>query len=75
MQYVAIRLFGNGAMKRHKHTLEPETTNLGDFDSMNQAIDQACQQLRCNHICHGVLSEGEGLGGFLVVDTQELTQI
>ena len=33
MQYVAIRLFGDGAMKRHKHTQEPETTALGDFDS------------------------------------------
>lgn len=34
MQYVAIRLFGDGAMKRHKHTQEPETTALGDFDSL-----------------------------------------
>lgn len=75
MQYVAIRLFGNGAMKRHKHTLEPETTPLGEFESMDEAIEQACSQLTCNHICHGVLSEGEGEGGYMVVDTQELAQI
>lgn len=75
MQYVAIRLFGNGAMKRHKDTLEPETTTLGEFESMDDAIEQACSQLNSNHICHGVLSEGEGLGGFLVIDTQELATI
>ncbi|NAW58743.1 MULTISPECIES: hypothetical protein [unclassified Vibrio] len=75
MQYVAIRLFGDGAMKRHKFTLEPETTSLGEFDSMAEAIEQACEQLSCNHVRHGILSEGEGLGGFMVVDTQELTSI
>lgn len=75
MQYVAIRLFGNGALKRHKHTLEPETTTLGEFDSVDEAIEQACSQLTCNHICHGVLSEGEGEGGYMVVDTQELATI
>ena len=75
MQYVAIRLFGDGAMKRHKETLEPETTAIGDFETMSEAIDQACHQLSCNHICHGVLSEGAGKGGFLVIDTQELAQV
>lgn len=75
MQYVAIRLFGDGAMKRHKHTLEPETTTLGDFESLDEAIEQACLQLGCNHIRHGVLSGGEGLGGFMVMDTQELAQV
>lgn len=75
MQYVAIRLFGNGAMKRHKDTLELETTALGDFDSLNDAVNQACEQLKCNHVRHGVLSEGEGLGGFIVVDAQEFVQI
>lgn len=75
MQYVAIRLFGDGAMKRHKQTLEPETTALGDFDCLDDAANQACLQFNCNHICHGVLSEGEGKGGFLVVDAQEFVEL
>ena len=75
MQYVAIRLFGDGAMKRHKDTMELETTTLGEFESMKEAISQACLQLKCNHIGHGMLSEGEGRGGFMVVDTQELAAI
>ncbi|NRF60926.1 hypothetical protein [Vibrio coralliilyticus] len=75
MQYVAIRLFGDGAMKRHEETQEPETTALGEFDSLDDAVGQACEQLKCNHVRHGVLSEGEGRGGFIIVDTQELVQI
>ncbi|HDM8044347.1 TPA: hypothetical protein P0E04_002504 [Vibrio campbellii] len=75
MEYVAIRLFGDGAMKRHKHTQELEATTLGDFDCMDEAIQQACEQLKCNHVRHGVLSEGEGEGGFIVVDTQEFVEI
>ncbi|MDC5872210.1 hypothetical protein OPW39_25745 [Vibrio europaeus] len=75
MQYVAIRLFGDGAMNRHEQTQEPETTALGDFDSLDDAVSQACEQLKCNHVRHGVLSEGEGKGGFIVVDTQELAEI
>lgn len=75
MQYVAIRLFGDGAMKRHEQTQEPETTVLGDFDLFDDAVSQACEQLKCNHVRHGVLSEGEGQGGFIVVDTQELAEI
>lgn len=54
MQYVAIRLFGDGAMKRHKHTLEPETTTLGDFDSLDEAIEQACLQCICVYLLMGL---------------------
>lgn len=75
MEFVAVRLFGNGAMKRHNKTLEPETTALGDFDNAADAIAQACHQLKCNHIRHGILSEGEGQGGFIVMDIQELAEI
>ncbi|ELH7948895.1 hypothetical protein Q9F39_000359 [Vibrio fluvialis] len=74
MEYVAIRLFGDGAMKRHNKTLEPEATALGDFDNAADAIAQACHQLKCNHVRHGILSEGEGKGGFIVMDIQELVQ-
>lgn len=73
MQYVAIRLFGAGAIKRHKQTLAPQTTALGEFDCLDDAVNQACQQLSCHHVRHGLLSRGEGEGGFIVVDAQEFT--
>lgn len=75
MEYVAVRLFGDGAMKRHKKTFEPETTALGDFENVSDAIAQACHQLNCNHVRHGILSEGEGAGGFIVMDIQELAEV
>lgn len=72
MEFVAVRVFGDGALKRHEVTAELETTALGEFEHMDEAIAQACHQLSCNHLCHGVLSEGEGRGGFIVMDIQEL---
>lgn len=78
MEYFALRLFGDGAMKRHPKTFEPEVTQLGDFDSLADAVKQACVQLNCNTVGNersGVLSQGEGAGGFMVVDAQELAAV
>ncbi len=75
MEYFALRLFGDGAMKRHKDTFDPEVTCLGEFDSLDEAVKQACAQLDCNHLLRGVLSQGEGAGGYMVVDAQELAAV
>lgn len=75
MEYFALRLFGDGAMKRHHETFEPEVTELGDFDSLDEAVKQACAQLDCNHLLRGILSQGEGAGGYMIVDAQELTEL
>ncbi|MET2901666.1 hypothetical protein ABXV22_25730 [Vibrio rotiferianus] len=75
MEYFALRLFGDGAMKRHHETFEPEVTKLGDFDSLDEAVKQACAQLDCNHLLRGILSQGEGAGGYMVVDAQELIEL
>ncbi|BDR21121.1 hypothetical protein [Vibrio sp. STUT-A16] len=75
MEYFALRLFGDGAVKRHAKTLEPEVTKLGDFDSLDDAVKQACAQLDCNHLLRGILSQGEGAGGYMIVDAQELTEV
>lgn len=75
MEYFALRLFGDGAMKRHFETLEPEVTTLGEFDSLDLAVKQACAQLDCNHLLRGVLSQGEGAGGYIVLDAQELAAV
>ncbi|MEL7290442.1 MAG: hypothetical protein AAGJ78_04685 [Pseudomonadota bacterium] len=75
MEYFALRLFGNGAMKRQPKTFEPEVIQLGEFDSQDEAVKQACAQLDCNHLLRGVLSQGEGEGGYMVVDAQELGEM
>ncbi|MBU2898029.1 hypothetical protein [Vibrio hepatarius] len=75
MEYFALRLFGDGAMKRHYQSHEPEVTELGEFDSLDSAVKQACAQLDCNHLLRGVLSQGEGAGGYMVVDAQELAAV
>ena len=75
MEYFALRLFGDGAMKRHAKTFEPEVTKLGNFDSLDDAVKQACAQLDCNHLLRGILSQGEGTGGYMIVDAQELTEV
>ncbi|WP_182032927.1 hypothetical protein [Vibrio diabolicus] len=75
MEYFALRLFGDGAMKRHHETFEPEVIKLGDFDSLDLAVKQACVQLDCNHLLRGILSQGEGAGGYMVVDAQELVAV
>ncbi len=78
MEYFALRLFGDGAMKRHPKTFEPEVTQLGDFDSFSDAVKQACVQLNCNTVGNersGVLSHGEGAGGYIVVDVHELADV
>ena len=75
MEYFALRLFGDGAMKRHAKTFEPEVTKLGDFYSLEDAVKQACAQLDCNHLLRGILSQGEGAGGYMIVDAQELTEV
>ncbi|OEE30750.1 hypothetical protein A1QO_15570 [Vibrio genomosp. F10 str. ZF-129] len=75
MEYFALRLFGDGAMKRHTKTFEPEVTKLGDCESFEDAVKQACAQLECNHLLRGVLSQGEGAGGYMVVDAQELAAV
>ncbi|MEF1254564.1 hypothetical protein [Vibrio sp. M260112] len=75
MKYFALRLFGDGALKRHNQTFEPEVTPLGEFDSLESAVEQACAQLDCNHLLRGVLSQGEGAGGYIVMDAQELAAV
>ncbi|MEF1257119.1 hypothetical protein [Vibrio sp. M260112] len=41
MKYFALRLFGDVALKRHNQTFEPEVTPLGEFDSLESAVEQA----------------------------------
>jgi len=64
-----------GGVIRHEDTQEVANLMVGDFDSLNQAIEQACVSLSCTHLTKGVLSKGNGKGGFMLVTTQELESV
>ncbi|PFG55727.1 hypothetical protein ATG66_2043 [Vibrio sp. ES.051] len=75
MQYAAIMLCPVGGVIRHEDTQEVANILVGDFESLEVAIEQACQDLSCTHLHKGVISKGKGKGGFMLVTTQELEAV
>lgn len=78
MQYAAVRLCPEGGVIRHEDTQEVANILVGDFDSMQDAVNQACHDLDCV-VMHprekGIISKGRGKGGFMLVTTQELGEV
>lgn len=72
MQYAAIFVTPDGGFIRHQQTQEVANILIGDFEYFDDAINQACRDLNCQHLNKGVLTKGEGKGGFMVVTTQDL---
>ncbi|UTZ33603.1 hypothetical protein HB762_20235 [Vibrio campbellii] len=75
MQYSAIQLCSDGGIVRHEDTQEVANVPVGEFESMADAVNQACLDLICTHLYKGVISKGEGKGGYMLVTTQELREI
>ncbi|HAT8546220.1 hypothetical protein BBM68_05330 [Vibrio parahaemolyticus] len=75
MQYAAVMLCPDGGIIRHQDTQEVANVFVGDFDSMEEAVNQACLDLSCTHLHKGVISKGTGKGGFMLVTTQELGEV
>ncbi|HBI3715630.1 TPA: hypothetical protein K4M41_004447 [Vibrio parahaemolyticus] len=75
MMYLAVYLGGNGALLVDKKTHEPLNHQLGEFDGDDEAIQNACEQLECQHVHRGVITKGYGLGGFMVMNEQEFSAI
>ncbi|QXO19230.1 hypothetical protein [Vibrio ostreae] len=75
MQYAAVMLCPDGGVIRHEETQEVANILIGDFDSMDDAINQACSELSCTHLLNGVISKGQGKAGFMLVTTQELEAV
>lgn len=75
IHYLAIALGGDGGIVRHPKTQQVKATAIGEFDSMADAINQACQQFDCTHLLKGVISKGQGLGGYMVVNSQEFAEL
>lgn len=75
MMYTAILLCPAGGVVRDEETQQVANVEVGDFESMNEAIDHACYQLECAHIHNGVITKGYGKGGYMLVTTQELEEV
>ncbi len=78
MQYAAVRLCPEGGVVRHVETQEVANVLVGDFDSLLDAMNQACRDLDCSimHPVHsGIISKGRDKGGYLLVTTQELGEV
>ncbi|PJC85323.1 hypothetical protein CSW98_15970 [Vibrio sp. HA2012] len=75
MMYTAVHLCPDGGVIRHPDTQEVANIQIGDFDSMDDAIQQACLDLKCTQMHNGTLTKGYGKGGFMVVPTQELEAV
>lgn len=78
MEYAAVMLCPEGGVIRHVDTQEVANVLVGDFDSMQDAVNQACSDLDCV-VMHprekGIISKGRGKGGFMLVTTQELGEV
>ncbi|EKO3565648.1 hypothetical protein P0E95_001992 [Vibrio metschnikovii] len=72
MQYAAVMLCPSGGVIRHEETQQVANVFVGDFESIDDAIHQACLDLKCQHLHKGVISKGKNKGGFMVVTTQDL---
>ncbi|HCE1985933.1 TPA: hypothetical protein N2750_003930 [Vibrio parahaemolyticus] len=75
MMYAAVQLCPSGGIVRHEDTQEAASVLIGDFESMDDAVQQACSDLKCKLVRNGVLSKGYGLSGYMVVTTQELEAV
>ncbi|EKO3922816.1 hypothetical protein GCS56_000033 [Vibrio metschnikovii] len=75
MHYAAVMLCPSGGIVRHEETQQVANVLIGDFESMLDAVNQACRDLDCS-VLHpvnkGIISKDRGKGGFMVVTTQDL---
>ncbi|MGL4193212.1 MAG: hypothetical protein ACRCRU_11755 [Vibrio sp.] len=75
MQYAAVLLCPAGGIVRNEQTQQVANVFVGDFETEEQAIQQACLDLSCKHLKNGVISKGYGKGGFMIVTTQDLEAV
>ena len=75
MMYSAVQLCPSGGIVRHEETHEVANILIGNFDSMDVAVKEACTNLKCTEIHNGVITKGYGKGGYMLVTTQELEEV
>ncbi|EKO3919212.1 hypothetical protein GCS60_000036 [Vibrio metschnikovii] len=75
MHYAAVMLCPSGGIVHHEETQQVANVLIGDFESMLDAVNQACRDLDCSvlhPVNRGIISKGRGKGGFMVITTQDL---
>ncbi|MBJ2145346.1 hypothetical protein JC606_02995 [Vibrio sp. IB15] len=75
MNYVAVALNNGGGVVRHDETSEVKSVLLGEFDSIEPAINTACDLFKCHHVMNGVIIKGNHTGGHMIMDIQDLAAL
>jgi len=75
MMYLAIELCPNGGMREHPKTHELRTVEIGECETKQDAIDNACQQLDCCQLFRGVIGRPKGQGGYVVLNAHEYAEV
>ena len=75
LNFVAVTMNSGGGVVRDKDTGALMVKQIGEFENRDDAIKTACEILDCTHILNGVLARGNHTGGFLLCDSQELSEL
>ena len=75
MMYLAIKICPDGGTIRDADTCEPHTVEIGDHESKDDAVENACQMLDCRQLFRGVIRSLKSKGGYIVLDSQEHAEI
>jgi len=74
LNFLAVYLNSGGGVVRNS---EGEVMNmqLGEHESAELAIENACELFNCRHVMNGVCVKGNHTGGFMIVDSQEFAEL
>jgi len=75
MMYFAIEVCPDGGTIRDAQNHEPRTVEIGECETKQEAIDNACQQLDCRQLFRGVIGRPKGKGGYIVLNAQEHAEV
>ncbi|PMJ92841.1 hypothetical protein [Vibrio sp. 10N.261.55.A7] len=74
MRYLAAYLNSGGGVVKNEQGLVMNL-DLGEYETEQLAIDNACEKLNCQHTINGVIVKGGDTGGFMVVNAQEFEEL
>lgn len=75
MMYFAIELDPDAGMRVHPKTQEYRTVEVGEFESKEDAVSNACLQLNCRQLFRGVIRRNKGNGGYMVLNAQDYAAV
>ncbi|MUK70317.1 hypothetical protein [Aliivibrio fischeri] len=75
LHFLAVVLNSGGGVVRDDESKEIQVKELGEFESKELAINNACESLNCEHVTRGIIVRGNNTGGYMVCDTQEFAEL